>query len=163
MKDSLGTERYCVCPSCRTKYAYPTGALEHNYMLQALEGEAPPAIGLRGVVYCGNCGTGFMPDIHGYAKRHDDEVEGTVHYLGGTYDSRPQWKRNRPASDVLCEVSGRWLHFHPQSSKLTAGEYIHVDVMTSIETESGSRERKLCTLVLTREDLMAALDKVSPR
>jgi len=98
-----------------------------------------------------------------HRSSHEDEVTGEVHYVGGAHDARPNWKRNRPAGDVMCEVSGRWLRFHPESSKSTGEEFIHVDVMTTIETDSGSRERKLCALIVTREDVMRALDTVRPR
>ena len=160
MSESMGTERYCVCPTCRVRFAFPAGALEKTLVLRALEGETP-ALWVRGVVYCGNCGTAFMPDLAGYLR--SQEVTGEVAYIGVLQDARSHWRHNVPAGDVRCQVSGRWLRFHPDSSRLTDGEFITVDVMTTVETESDSRDRKLCELIVTREDLTRALDTVRPR
>lgn len=53
-------------------------------------------------------------------------------------------------------ISSRWLNFSEHSSVLEGGEFISVDVMT----DTNGRPRKLCELVVTREDLERALNRV---
>ncbi len=56
---------------------------------------------------------------------------------------------------VPCMVSGRYLLFPEQSAgHLGGGEFIPVDVMTM---GGDDKPRKLCEMVITREDLLAAL------
>jgi hypothetical protein len=162
MTDPMGTERYCVCPTCRSRFAFPSSATDKTFILRSLDGETR-GLCVRGVAYCGNCGTAFMPDLAGYIREHETEIAGEVEYVGDAGDARPRWLRDVPASDVVCRVSGRRLRFHPDSAKFEDGEYITVDVMTDIETDSGTRRRKLCELIVTREDLVRALDTVQVR
>jgi hypothetical protein len=55
-------------------------------------------------------------------------------------------------------VSGRWLQFSTGgSAKLTEGEYITMWVMTE---NSDDKDKKLCELIVTREDLQSALDLI---
>ena len=61
---------------------------------------------------------------------------------------------------VSCEVSGRYLKFHEQSYRSENGEYITVDVMPMFEDEIP--QRRICQLVITREELMEALSHVIP-
>lgn len=57
-------------------------------------------------------------------------------------------------------VSGRWLQFRVESSSVfQEGEYIVMSVMT---TDSNDKERKLCELVVTREDLLGAINSIKP-
>ena len=53
-----------------------------------------------------------------------------------------------------CIVSGRWLEFSQEgSTRIGAGEVLHISVMA----EGTDRPRRLCTLIITREDLMGVL------
>ena len=61
---------------------------------------------------------------------------------------------------VPCEVSSRWLQFTENSGGFfSTGEYIGVNVMTLDQNE---KPRKICNLILTREDLERALANVKP-
>jgi hypothetical protein len=76
-----------------------------------------------------------------------------------TYSQR---RKNQLGSFVVeCEVSGRFLKFHEKSSIFQSGEFITVDVMT-FNTDNRESPRKLCELVLTRENLMEALKNIVP-
>lgn len=61
---------------------------------------------------------------------------------------------------VPCEVSGRWLQFPENSDWIgNRGEFMFVDVMT----EGGNGEpRKLCHLLLKKEDILRAVNSVKP-
>lgn len=59
---------------------------------------------------------------------------------------------------VECQVSGRYLQFHPTSSILQSGEFISVDVMAMYEEEKSNR--KICSLIITREELLEALNQI---
>jgi hypothetical protein len=62
---------------------------------------------------------------------------------------------------VECQVSGRYLRFSEKSDVVSSGEFISVDVMAMpIE---GEPERKICGLVITREDLLEALQYTTPK
>ena len=63
---------------------------------------------------------------------------------------------------VECQVSGRCLKFHEKSSNLQGGEFITVDVM-AMQNEDDKPSRKICELIITREDLLEALKHVSPQ
>jgi hypothetical protein len=59
---------------------------------------------------------------------------------------------------VPCIVSSRWIKFHPESAgPYEEGEYIIMNVMTS---DKNDHDRKVCELVVTREDLLSALNSV---
>jgi len=58
---------------------------------------------------------------------------------------------------VLCQVSERWLHFPKKASALSDGDYMVVDAMTM---GSGDKERKLCELVLIKQDLLRMLQQI---
>jgi hypothetical protein len=75
----------------------------------------------------------------------------------------PSMQRRRRRIDlneglVRCQVSSRWLKFAAQGHKLPEGTFLIVDVMTSPDN---LKPRKLCELVLTREDLMHVLERVT--
>ena len=61
---------------------------------------------------------------------------------------------------VECQVSGRYLQFHEKSAVLDTGEFISVDVMAM--PDDGKPARKICGLVIKREDLLEALKHVTP-
>ena len=59
---------------------------------------------------------------------------------------------------VPCMVSGRWLQFPAESGGFfQEREYIVMNVMT---TDVNDKDRKLCELVVTREDLLDAINSV---
>lgn len=62
-------------------------------------------------------------------------------------------RKDRKKPRVPCEVSQRWLQFH-QIDHHENEDYIHVDVMTGVP---GEHERKICELVLTKDDLSSVL------
>lgn len=63
---------------------------------------------------------------------------------------------------VECQVSGRYLKFHEKSCNLQGGEFITVDVM-AMQNEDNKPSRKICELIITREDLLEALKHISPQ
>ena len=58
---------------------------------------------------------------------------------------------------VPCQVSDRWLQFSKISSVLQDGDFVTLEVKTGGYSDRG---RKLCELIVTREDLLAALENV---
>jgi hypothetical protein len=59
-----------------------------------------------------------------------------------------------------CQVSPRWLQF-PQTAQIVGGEsFMFVDVMTLSGDE---KEKKICQLVLTKEDLLDILRRIDVR
>ena len=62
---------------------------------------------------------------------------------------------------VPCRTSQRWLRFPARSSGyFDDGEFIEIDVMTY--GESSENPRKICSLTVTREDLLQAIHAVPP-
>lgn len=61
---------------------------------------------------------------------------------------------------VECQVSGRYLQFHEKSDILDTGEFVTVDVMAM--PDGDAPEKKICGLIIKREDLLEALKHVSP-
>lgn len=62
--------------------------------------------------------------------------------------------------NVPCEVSRRSLQFSSKGSqRLNLGEIIELDVMTISEEDV---ERKICSLYITREKLLAVLELIEP-
>jgi len=58
---------------------------------------------------------------------------------------------------VPCMVSDRWNEFAPSSGgHFQDGEFIPIDVMT----DTSGNSRKICSLIVAREDLMRVLDLV---
>jgi len=67
-------------------------------------------------------------------------------------------RREKVAGKVVCQVSQRWLQF-PESYQIVGEKsFMFVDVMT---LDSNEQPRKLCEMVLTKEDLRAMLDRVN--
>ncbi|MCL5037972.1 MAG: hypothetical protein M1269_12800 [Chloroflexi bacterium] len=60
---------------------------------------------------------------------------------------------------VPCEVSTRWLQFDEFSSLCAEEEFMSVSVMTYDKNE---KPRKICDLIITREDLERTLKYVKP-
>lgn len=65
---------------------------------------------------------------------------------------------------VPCEVSSRYLLFDLKSHATVSGEYITILVMTSNEWDASGpvKQRQLCSLIVTREDIERALQAVKP-
>ncbi|AKA70151.1 hypothetical protein [Clostridium scatologenes] len=61
---------------------------------------------------------------------------------------------------VPCEVSNRWLQFADESNLCQGGEFIGVDVMT---LGSDEQPKKICQLIINREDIIRALNSVVPK
>lgn len=61
---------------------------------------------------------------------------------------------------VRCEVTGRWLRFHPLAEAYPQGTYLIVDLME--EGQDGD-PRRLCELVLSREELLAVIGALPVR
>ena len=62
-------------------------------------------------------------------------------------------RENRKKRRVPCEVSPRWLQFQRIDHHKNE-DYISVDVMTGVP---GEQERKICELVLRKDDLLSVL------
>ena len=58
---------------------------------------------------------------------------------------------------VKCQVTDRWLQFPETASALADGTYVRIKVMTLDQTD---KERKLCELVLLKEDLLTMLNRI---
>lgn len=59
-----------------------------------------------------------------------------------------------------CQVSSRWLQF-PQTAQTVGGaSFMFVDVMTMNGDE---QEKKICQLILTKEDLIEILNRIDIR
>lgn len=61
---------------------------------------------------------------------------------------------------VPCEVSERWLSLRSTCSHLHEGMFISLDVMTMGADDS---PKKLCSLIVTRENLMEVLTRVKTK
>lgn len=59
---------------------------------------------------------------------------------------------------VPCMISERWLKFPSEGAgPFEEGEYLVMNVMT---TDKNEKDRKLCELVVTREDLLEAINAI---
>lgn len=67
-------------------------------------------------------------------------------------------RRNLKTGIVECQVSGRWLQFPEKSAEVGGKEFMFVDVMTLGGNE---QPRKICEMVLAKEDLIAMLAKIN--
>lgn len=67
-------------------------------------------------------------------------------------------RRNFKKGIVECQVSGRWLQFPESASEVGGKGFMCVDGMTLGADE---QPRKLCEMVLAKEDLIAMLTKIS--
>jgi hypothetical protein len=63
-----------------------------------------------------------------------------------------------PRGVVPCVVSERWIEFPPKSGgRYDFGEPIEISIKTR---GSNDKPRKLCELIVTREDLLRAIKQV---
>jgi hypothetical protein len=71
------------------------------------------------------------------------------------------WRRRRQVDlrrgIVHCQVSGRRLQFPKYGSKLDEGTFLIIDVLS---TNENGKTRKLCEVVLTKEDLLAVINQL---
>ena len=56
-----------------------------------------------------------------------------------------------------CQVSSRWLQFPQSAQEVGGASFMFVDVMT---LNGDDQEKKICQLVLTKEDLLAILKRI---
>ncbi|HBA71222.1 MAG: hypothetical protein A2X82_17660 [Geobacteraceae bacterium GWC2_55_20] len=76
-------------------------------------------------------------------------------------NSMTRMKNKLGKGAVPCQVSDRWLKFPAESAgHFGEGEFITLDVMTLDKNE---RPRKICELVVTREDLLSAINGVKDK
>ncbi|GJJ03439.1 hypothetical protein RugamoR64_39770 [Duganella rhizosphaerae] len=66
-------------------------------------------------------------------------------------------RQNLKNGIVACQVSDRWLQFPDGASDVGGKGFMQVDVMTR---GSDEQPKKLCELVLAKEDLLAMLAKI---
>ncbi|WP_420213380.1 hypothetical protein ACN8ZM_39875 (plasmid) [Burkholderia aenigmatica] len=66
-------------------------------------------------------------------------------------------RRDLNAGKVVCQVSNRWLQFPERAANVAGEAFMIVDVMT---LDTNDEPRKLCELVLTKEDLSAMLMRI---
>ena len=59
---------------------------------------------------------------------------------------------------IACQVSDRWLQFQENAHALAGGDFMKIDVMTLGADE---KKRKICELVLTKQDLIRMIDQVA--
>jgi hypothetical protein len=74
-----------------------------------------------------------------------------------------RWHNALGKRAVPCIVSNRWLQFPEKSDRFEDGDYpdgnyMFVDVMTT--ADRGQTRKTLCTLCISKEDLLAALGEV---
>jgi hypothetical protein len=68
---------------------------------------------------------------------------------------KSRWKKKHGDFTVPCVVTGRWLEFSQGgSTRIEAGEVLSLAVMTE---GSGEGPKKLCELMVTREDILDVL------
>jgi hypothetical protein len=62
---------------------------------------------------------------------------------------------------IDCEVSGRWLQFPPSAHQVAMGADTY-DMMTIkvMSTNHDGKDRKLCELMLAREELLQILNRM---
>jgi hypothetical protein len=58
---------------------------------------------------------------------------------------------------AVCVVSSRWLQFPPTAQMVYDAPFMIVDVMTM---NSDDQEKKICQLVLSKEDLLQILSRI---
>jgi hypothetical protein len=74
-----------------------------------------------------------------------------------------RWQNALGKRAVPCIVSNRWLQFPERSDRFEDGDYpdgdyVFVNVMTTVS--SGENHKKLCTLCIAKDDLLAAIAEV---
>jgi len=75
------------------------------------------------------------------------------------YDFQRQ-KNKAGRHAAICIVSGRWLQFPERGGgPIQLGEPLQIGVMTK---DRNGNDKKLCELIVTREDLLRAIAAVKP-
>lgn len=74
-----------------------------------------------------------------------------------SWNAERRRRANLNEAKVACQVSKRWLQFPAQAHEFRDGTFLAVDVMTA---DSEGKPRKLCELVLVKEDLLELLASV---
>lgn len=74
-----------------------------------------------------------------------------------------RWRNALGKRAVPCIVSNRWLQFPERSDRFEDGDYpdghyVFVHVMTT--AANGQTHKKLCTVCISKEDLLVALGEV---
>jgi hypothetical protein len=73
------------------------------------------------------------------------------------------WQRHKNKMGpgyVPCMTSERWLQFPKESvGHFGGGEFIEIEVMTN---GTDDKPKKLCNMIITREELTSALNAVKP-
>lgn len=69
-------------------------------------------------------------------------------------------KLNAHLGKADCQVSERWLQFPRSGPKYSEGTFLMVNVMTTNET---GKERKICELILIKEQLQYILDQIETK
>jgi hypothetical protein len=70
------------------------------------------------------------------------------------------WRRTanrRGRHSVSCIVSDRWLRFAPKAKAVGEGAAVIVEVLT----DASDKERKLCELILTLDQLRRVMDSIT--
>ncbi len=76
------------------------------------------------------------------------------------YNSERERRRNVQKGIVPCQISSRYLKLNKETSIFTEGEFIRMDIMTStLDKDLNEKQRKLCEIIITRENLMAVLEE----
>ncbi|MDB5978353.1 MAG: hypothetical protein JWR07_5113 [Nevskia sp.] len=81
-----------------------------------------------------------------------------VESLPGLYKRRKRLDKHQGI--VRCEVSSRWLQMPKEAVAISGNTYLAIDVLTDIQE---GKQRKLCQLVILKEDLLDALNAIPVR
>jgi hypothetical protein len=85
-----------------------------------------------------------------------DEIVNKIRKL--PISATQRWRNRFGKYGVPCWISQRWLQFPKKSAgHYGAGEFIDVNVMT---TGPDGNTHRLCSLVVTREDLLRVINAV---
>lgn len=68
-------------------------------------------------------------------------------------------KNKRGKNSVNCLLTDRWLKLTDTSVRMDVGEAIILDVM---EAGPDGSDRKICQLVVTKEELMEVIGRIKP-
>jgi hypothetical protein len=71
---------------------------------------------------------------------------------------KQRWRNRMGDRAVQCQVSNRWIQFPEGSSRNQGEDWMLVYVMT---LDANEKPRKLCELVVTRQDILHALEHVA--
>jgi hypothetical protein len=68
-------------------------------------------------------------------------------------------KNKRGKYSVNCLITDRWLKFEDTSVRMDVGEAVILDVM---ETDTDGNDKKVCQLVVTKEELLEVIKQIEP-